>query len=322
MIELIPKSNSNKNETKELKDIEETINNGNYKLEEILGGYSGEKLYKLSTSQKNYCIKTTHDIKLKIKNLEEICETYKRLNIDSIDILGYGTKDNIDFYIYRYIEGDNLKSVSNSWNDLTKIYEVGFEIGKRLRRLKEHPVKSNTTINNQNIDKITIRINELYTEILNNKYLLNIMNDYFDIKQIESLIKSCNKCNELFKSIPKNLIHGDIKRSNIIVDTTGKYILIDIESMKNSYDILSFRHQMTWMLISNKTEGQFLKGYFDGLYNNTRPDNFYEQIIYITTLNFIEVITKIYKDEERLKKYLNNMKEVFYNINKLIGDIS
>ena len=54
---------------------------------------------------------------------------------------------------------------------------------------------------------------------------------------------------ELFRALTPQLIHGDIKCSNIIVDSVGKQCFIDIAAMKISYDVLNFHYQMTWNLL-------------------------------------------------------------------------
>ncbi len=53
-----------------------------------------------------------------------------------------------------------------------------------------------------------------------------------------SLLNQFNQASLLFSEQDMHLIHGDIKRSNLMRDQNGEVYLIDIESMKYGHDTL------------------------------------------------------------------------------------
>ena len=111
--------------------------------------------------------------------------------------------------------------------------------------------------------------------------------------------------------------------SNTMIDKEGNFYLIDIESMKFSYDVLNFRHQIVWKLMKgNEQELLFTKGMLDRLYDYTRPNNFYEQLIYVFVLNFIEHTNHISNNEGKLRNFFQNIKDVLSNFDKFNTEIT
>ena len=80
---------------------------------------------------------------------------------------------------------------------------------------------------------------------------------------------------------------------------------------------MNFFHQMTWTLFKgNDKEAEFVKGYFDGIYENRRPNNFNEQILFIIILNFFNASYNMYKklDMDKLEMYMEKCRELFDRI--------
>ncbi len=287
------------------------------KLDEIFGGYSGARIFRFRLDDIDYCLKipkrqiTMSDV---IK-FQEICKIYQQTEINSLDYLGYGYYGVVPrfFYLYRYIPGYNLDVLSRQSYDLTKTYHAGVTAGCAIRKLKSYPLSSIPThIPTENINELTERGNQFYAQLLNTPQLYEALRHSCDLRQIQTLIELFNRSAKTFRMLTPTLIHGDIKSSNIIIDDTGEQYFIDIAAMKISYDVLNFHHQMTWNLFpENRRRHAFTKGFFDGLYDHTRPENFHQQILYVTMLHFLEHSVKFAHDSQEIKWYFRKMQPVF-----------
>lgn len=296
----------------------------NFLLEEILDGHSGAKIYKFKDQENDYLIKIFSGKldKYKLDRIKEICQIYRSLSINSLSFLGHGELDDKYFFLYNYIEGKNLKQIGDEKYNYEEIYNIGVKTGENAKKLKEFTLPKNTNLTEENLDDLVASVNEKYKKLITNTAVLEIMKDVLGLAKIKKLMKDFNDYTIILKNINKKLIHGDIKRSNFMIDETGEFYIIDIESMKISYDVLNFRHQITWILFSgNNKEKEFIRGFLDGLYLNKRPQYFNEQIVFVIMLNFIEHSYKIFKDENKLKSYFEKMKDIISLIDNIDGYI-
>lgn len=289
----------------------------NLQLDEIFGGYSGARIFRFRLNNIDYCLKIPkRQITLSdIIKFQEICEIYQQAKINSLDYLGYGyygTNPRF-FYLYRYISGHNLDVLSEQTYSLSETYQAGVSAGRALRRLKTYPLSNVPThIPTENIAELTKRGNQLYSQLLGTPQLYHVLRRSCDLNEVEQLIEKFNHAATTFRALTPTLIHGDIKCSNIIVDNAGEQHFIDIAAMKISYDVLNFHHQMTWNLLpENHRRRAFTKGFFDGLYDYTRPENFHQQIIYVAMLHFLEHTIKFADDPQEITWYFRKMRPVF-----------
>ena len=147
---------------------------------------------------------------------------------------------------------------------------------------------------------------QLYTELIFDAALRELLLRYFSDSELSWIHDKFIQTATSFDGLGKNLIHGDIKRSNIMRDHAGNLYLIDIESLKYGHDMMNFRHQMTWLLQKDKPKRwHFLRGVFDGLYSDRRPAGFNNQLSYIYILNFIEHVHHIRDKSADLETYLH-----------------
>ena len=149
----------------------------------------------------------------------------------------------------------------------------------------------------------------------------NMMLEYYTELELKDMENKLTKYGNMLKRNNKpKLIHGDIKRSNIMVDKNKEFHFVDIESMKFSYDVINFKYQMTWALFDgNESEFEFVKGCFDGIYNNKRPKNFNYYVIFVVILNFFTESYHQYRydDVKDFKKYIKKCRAVFNKINDI-----
>lgn len=85
---------------------------------------------------------------------------------------------------------------------------------------------------------LTHHINQTYEALLSDTQASALLSAYFDLGQLKSLLNQFNQASLLFSEQDMHLIHGDIKRSNLMRDRSGELYLIDIESMKYGHDTL------------------------------------------------------------------------------------
>lgn len=286
-------------------------------IEKITGGHSPAKLYKVKKDGHIYCMKVfvgklnKEDIKIS----QEICSIYKYIGINSLELIDYGViSDNKFYYIYNYINAHNFKKYSDENLTEEEVYKFGRIIGKKLKLLKNYCPKQESNLTTVDIVNITALINKKYIALKEDKTKMELIEKYFDIKDIDKKMEEFNKITETFLYIDKKIIHGDIKRSNFMIDDNYNWYLIDIESTKYSYDVLNYRYQITWWLFKgNRKEKSFNKGVLDELYDDIRPKHFNEQIRYVIMMNFIEHINTN-NDMDKLEQYLIKSKWLFSNV--------
>lgn len=289
-------------------------------LEEIFGGYSGARLFRIRTETQDYCVKILPErlSEGSEARVKEICKIYQKAGINSLSLRGYGNleAENRHFYIYDFIEGESFKEYSNRELSAEEIRKIGREIGQKLRNLKlDKNLAGSTQLATDNISRLTEYGIERYHELLNNATMMRLMREFFEITQIEKLMQEFVETKGIFLGLEPKLIHGDLKRSNMVYGKDGKIYLIDIESMRKSYDVLNLRYQMTWIMFPEaKKERAFVGGVFDGLYKDGRPEKFNEQLRYVLMLNFLEHTTKALKRDEDVREYFTKMQGVFQEV--------
>lgn len=292
-------------------------------IDKVDDGYSGALLYKITRGEKKYFLKIFKE-KLIHEKIEKIVYIYKKLNIKSLHIIktGYIKSCKNYYIIYNFIDGQNLKVHNNEQNtDFKSIRKAGKVIGKQLLKLKNYNNCDDISFFNvYNINNdIQNTINNFQILMKENNYR-NIVLRYYTELEIKELNNKLIYYGNMLKRDKPKLIHGDIKRANIIIDKNKEYYIVDIESMQISYDILNFKYQMTWNLFAgNEKELEFVKGYFDGIYNNKRPKNFNYYVIFIVILNFFTESYHRYKysDIQGFKTYIKNCRILFEKLKNI-----
>lgn len=291
-------------------------------IEPVEDGYSGALIYKIIRGENKFFLKVFKGI-LDIEKIKNCVSIYKKLNIKSLDIIDFGNIDNLDRYyiVYNFIEGKNLKAyTTNDEYSLDYLRKIGTIIGKELLKLKTYENYNNHLFMSNDINVTIENTKNNFNLILENEIYRNIILEYFAVEEINDLNKKLIEYANIFKDIEPRLIHGDIKRSNIMVSNNNELYITDIESMQISYDVLNFRYQITWSLFEgSEKEAEFVKGYFDGIYSNTRPENFNYSIIFTIILNFLTESYKRYRKSNitGFKTYVQKCKQLFNRIDRM-----
>lgn len=288
----------------------------NDQLEEIKDGYSGAMIYKIIRGKEKYFLKI-FNYSFHSSSLEKIrkgLEIYKTLGINSMEILDSGKAEEKDYIIYNYIEGINLREYSNGFS-IEEINQIGRKIGKQLLKLKNYENYNKSLFPIINLRKITDEVVTQFNVLLEIKESKEIIEKYFNNQDIKILKEKIMEYLNITEKSAKHLIHGDIKRANIMVSSKKEFYLVDCESIEIAPDIMNFRYQITWALFSRE-EKAFISGYLDGIYNNTRPLHFNKMALYCILLNFFEATYGKYKQGGlfKMEEYLIKSKDMFEKI--------
>lgn len=312
-----------------LEEIEE-IYNGNvlsiakesYELNN--DGHSGARFYKIKLNDKYYFLKIKNE-KMKDTTFNEVMEitkVYESLSIKALQLFGFGFNKEYFYYIYNYIDGENLRKIKDK--DVSYFYKAGLFCGKELRKVKTAKFETNYLEHVKDIEEANEYILKLYKEILCNKEASKLIEKYFGKFKMDNLITEFLDNSKVFKRLNKKLIHADIKRSNFILDKMNNIWIADIESMHYDYEIFNERYQMTWIFMpDNENEQYFIKGFNNGFYNYKKPKSFNKQIKYMYIFNLIENTAVKVKNNQFQKAdiYLKNTSNVLKNFNEHLQKI-
>ena len=291
-------------------------------IEEVEEVFSGALLYKVTRGENKFFLKIFKGT-LDIDKVKKSVSIYKKLNIKSLDIIDFGTVENLDkcYIVYNFIEGKNLKAYTNTDEfSLSEVRKIGTIIGKELLKLKVYEDYDNDLLVSEDIDVIINNAENNFNLLLKNEIYRNIILKYFTVEEVNDLNKKLVEYGNMFKDIEPGLIHGDIKRTNVMVGQNKEFYITDIESMQVGYDVLNFRYQMTWSLFNgSEKEAEFVKGYFDGIYSGNRPNYFNYGIIFTIILNFFTEAYKRYRCSNIIgvETYVKKCKDLFNKIDKM-----
>lgn len=291
----------------------------NDKIELITGGHSGAVLYKVKRNDELYFLKIMEgNLKQNLERIKEIVRIYEAVEVPSLKILGYGkVKNTTKFYvIYNFIEGSNAKYFYCHKNE---IKAFGNKIGEECLKLAQFRSFDQDILQPYDILKNSKQAIEHFEQIEKDISASEILKQYFTKREIEQYKEKMIAFSKIVEKQKRNLIHGDIKRSNFMINNES-YVFVDVESMEFSYDIMNFEYQMIWALMDdNKKEKEFLTGYFDAIYENNRPEEFNKQVVFIVLFNFFKEASGRYKrrNEEKSKEFYVKSKYLFSQIEKI-----
>lgn len=293
-------------------------------VEEVSDGYSGAYIYKITKSEEKYFLKIFKGqlTEEKITKIKSVCEIYKTLKINSLEIIDFGNLDKYDKYyiIYNFVEGINLKKYTDTEKfDKNDIRKIGKKIGIEFLKLKQYENYDSDIFPPKDINNIVKTAVDNFNLIYEDRTYKERLLKYFQAEELNELKKQLIEFSSLLQKSKVNLIHGDIKRANIMVNKNKELIITDIESMQVSHEVLNFEYQITWCLFDkNEKEKEFVKGYFDGIYGNKRPLNFNYYIIFVIMLNFFKESYQRYKKSniDGFTEYIIKCKNLFDKIKK------
>lgn len=280
----------------------------------VPGGRSGAAVFRFQLDDIDYCLKTPQHqtASADLQRFRTICQIYQQASIRSLEYLGYGYYATRPFYLYRYIAGENLKTLSNTSYTVRETYQAGVQAGRTLQHLQNLPPQDFPTIPREDLDALVLHGQQLYRQLLHDQMVYRLLQKHQLPPLLSSLMPIFAHAATIFADLSPALIHGDIKRSNIIIDPAGHQHFIDIGAMKVSYAVFNFRYQIIWDLLpENRQRRAFTRGFFDGFFDQQYPKTFHQQIIFISVLNFLEHTTKFSHDTAELDWYFSRVAPLF-----------
>lgn len=287
-------------------------------VKKIDGGYSGAISLQLEKNNKKYFCKVCNYI-IDLNYLKNVLNVYEQLDINSLKLVDNGTIFNGQYYfvIYNYIDGiclNNYIKENNLTND--EIISFGTKVGSIAQKLKNY---KNYNINNFSKLSITDETEKMVNsikEIINFSFKKEIINKYISINEFNELINNFISYSKSFENQKINLIHQDLKSSNIMICNNEIYI-IDIESMALSYNVFDFKCTITWELVQfYEYEINYLKGYFNGLYEHKIPKELLNQLKYIFLYDFFRSLIGLLSEKninyKKIDSYISGVANIIY----------
>ncbi|MCT4612056.1 MAG: phosphotransferase [Clostridia bacterium] len=292
-------------------------------LIEVTGGHSGAHTYKVVRDDDTFFLKVASKgfSQKKVMELKDRLMYYKEMPLKAIELIDIGlVKDEEMHYIaYEYVDGVNLKDEYNKDEySLKDNYELGVNIGEAYAKLKEFKGYNESICRRETIMDHIELINDSIDVLTKDNKLGNLFKKDFSVDEIENIRSLADEYGKAFKNSVKCLIHGDIKRSNFMKDNEDNIYTVDCESIGLDYDVLNFRYQIIWGILREK-EKAFVRGYFDGLYNFSRPEGFNEMFRFTVLLCFFNSFAKRVRRnqyEKGIEEY-KSMKDLIKNIREL-----
>ncbi len=282
-------------------------------FEAINDSNSGAILKKVTDNQKTYFLKIVPKDSIDIDKILKTIEIYKNNNINTVQLLSYGTTKDKVYLIYNFINGNALNTIYDEY-DMASYYDIGLQIGNSYRIINFNCKPDNIFRQDYNIDDLINSITSKFIDLYNGKlaYLKDIIAED-KIKLLTNKIKELLPC---FYNEDKVYIHADMHPKNIMIDKNNQLYIIDIESFHTDYFVMNFRWSIMASFKNDKNKA-FFKGFIDGYYNHTISDDFDKQLVIILIINFMEHIINFSdgKSLEYIRNYATKVNEIFNTIN-------
>lgn len=282
-------------------------------FEAINDSNSGAILKKVTDNQKTYFLKIVPKDSIDIDKILKTIEIYKINNINTVQLLSYGTTEDKVYLIYNFINGNALNTIYDEY-DIASYYDMGLQIGNSYRIINFNCKPDNIFRQDYNIDDLINSITSKFIDLYNGKlaYLKDIIAED-KIKLLTNKIKELLPC---FYNEDKVYIHADMHPKNIMIDKNNQLYIIDIESFHIDYFVMNFRWSIMASFKNDKNKS-FFKGFIDGYYNHTISDDFDKQLVIILIINFMEHIINFSdgKSLEYIRDYATKVNEIFNTIN-------
>ena len=275
--------------------------------------HSGSVVCIIEKLDKKFFLKIMNNSSFKERRIDIICDTYRQLNIPSINVIDKGTIDDKIYVIYNFIDGDDLICLRNKMS-VHDIYLVGHTVGSYEKKLASYPSKVQYVNVQKNIHDFTQeKTKKFYASY--SKEILQIANfGIDDLKKIETIFTQLAKS---FSNTEKELIHSDIKSGNVMINKQKQVVIVDIESLEYNYFPFNFRWSIYDIFnYSNKNEERaFYHGVLSGRYDEI-PSELNKQILYILILKFFEESTNYLKKSniKGLTDLMNFYEDIFNEI--------
>ena len=221
---------------------------------------------------------------------------------------------NDDFIVTEFIKGQpfNINQVLNEKDVLGKT--IGYSLAK-LHYSFTKIMKGNFNIANTMSE---------YDEAIRFLYKNNII--------VPDYIKNeCEIFKEIYKCLPRQIVHRDIHLGNIIIDDHYNVFFLDFDSSENNVRIFDIAYFGMSLLdaIDNKTKlrqwwslyGYFLQGYFNGNPLNQKELSSIWNMFIVLQICFIKYFFKIDNNIKNANSRLDKLIYIYNHRNNIIKSI-
>ncbi len=182
----------------------------------IQKGWSSEKKYKVTDKTgENYLLRVAPIEQYDYKKAEfENMKRVSALGIPMCQPIEFGTCEEGVYSLQSWIEGEDARDVIHSFSE-SQVYEYGCEAGKILKKL--HSIEAPEGAGNWE---------EFFNHKMNNK-IANYNKCPLKYEYGEVFISYIEANRHLLKNRPMTYQHGDYHIGNMMIDNTGKLVIID-----------------------------------------------------------------------------------------------
>lgn len=284
----------------------------------ITDSNSGAMVWKVNDNGRDYLLKVITNGNFSLNNFIEITKMYKVNNVNSINLVSYGIFQNECYIIYDFINGKPLNNLYNIVS-ANSFLDFGINVGTEYFLINKSCFDK-IPVRNYDIAILTDELTSQFLDVYNNK--LNYLQEIFSLKNIDILVKKMKFLMRTFINEKKVIIHSDMHPKNIILSEDKELFIIDIDATSYDYFAMNFRYSLM-AAFKNDENKNFFKGFIRGFYHGNIPVIFYQQLLYVLILNFMEHIILFSNNKEKkdIYEYGNMVKRVFDNISIFDDDV-
>ncbi len=272
-------------------------------ITEINKGWSFDKKYLVETKATKYMLRTAliDQLEKKQKEWDFISKVYG-LELTTHKPIEFGTCNNdTEVYILlEYIDGEQAELILPTLAK-EKQYDLGFQMGKELKKLHSLDRSSKTEWETQYNNKIISRID-------------SFKKCGFKSEVMNEIIEFVLEHTYLLKDRPMSQLHGDFHSGNLIITPSEDIYIIDYNRMKTGDPYYEFNR----IYFSYRISPHFAKGQIEGYFNNEVPNDFFLYIkFYLLSVMIGNIPWAMMYDQKDIEFAKNSIEEVYKEYNSL-----
>ncbi len=232
-------------------------------------GWSGEQKYCITDENgRKYLLRIAPSDCYEQKKIEfETMQRLVDLGISMCEPVEFGTCEDGVYVIHSWIEGQDARDVIGSYSD-EQVYNYGYQAGHFLRKIHSIPAPEGVVEW------------EIYFNRKMDRKVANYVNCPLKYENGDAFINYIEQNRHLLKNRPSTYQHGDYHIGNMMIDDTGKLVVIDFN--RNDYgDPWEEFNRIVWCA---QAKPKFAAGMVDGYFEGEVPMEFWRLLaLYISS---------------------------------------
>ena len=283
---------------------------------EIKDSNSGAKVYKIIDNEKTYLLKIIPKEMFNAENFKRVAAIYQANKVKAVEVIKIGNSQDKAYVIYKFIDGKALNNIYDYYQEKDYL-NWGKIVGEAFRKINQKEYQG-VLVRDYDLEKLTKQTISEFLEIIETKltYLKSILSPSL----LEKMIEKFKKPTKTFDNEEKVIIHMDIHPKNVILDKKENIHIIDIDATSYDYFVMNFRYSLLAAFKKEKNKA-FFRGVIDGYYDKGIPEIFWQQLLYVFILNFMEhiILFSSGKEKDYIIEYSKLIKNIFSD-NHLLDD--